>query len=150
MKRSQALRSLSRDHHHALVVARDLTRANAEIAAATAERFVEFLAHHERAHFDLEEAVLLPLMPSSAPAAELAQRMVDDHAWLREAMRRLQADRSPEVDALRSVGQRLREHVQMEERELFPYLERVLGEDELKAIGARLQAAERAGAQPGG
>ena len=40
MKRHPALAELSRDHHHALVVARDLRRATAVQTAAAARAFL--------------------------------------------------------------------------------------------------------------
>ncbi len=141
MKRSQALAPLSRDHHRALVVARALARASDDTAAAAADRFVEFLEHHELAHFAVEESVLLPVIPTGEPGSELARRMREDHAFLREATRRLRASGAvPDAASLRVIGQRLRDHVQMEERELFPYLEESLSAAALDEIGSRVQA----------
>jgi len=142
MKRSKALAPLSRDHHRALVVARDLTRATDATAASAANRFVEFLEHHEAAHFALEEAVLLPLIPDAPPGGAMAQRMVEDHEFLRNAMRELRASASaPDTASLHLIGQRLRDHVQMEEQQLFPYLEALLSATALAEVGSRLQAA---------
>jgi hemerythrin-like domain-containing protein len=141
MRRSPALEELSRDHHHALVIARELVRATPENAARAASRFVEFLAHHELEHFAVEEEVLLPALPDEDPGPEFARRTRDDHTFLREAMRRLAGgDRAPDGEFLHTVGQRLRAHVQMEERELFPYLEELLSEAALEQLGARLRA----------
>jgi hemerythrin-like domain-containing protein len=139
MKRHPALEPLSRDHHRALVIARELGRASSENAAAVARRFVEFLKGHELAHFALEEAVLLPALPEQAPGPGLAQRVHDDHAFLRQAMERLGSSEA-DVEFLHTVGRRLREHVQMEERELFPYLEESLSAVELESVGARIEA----------
>lgn len=141
MKRSQALAPLSRDHHQALVVARALARASDETAGAAASRFVAFIEQHELAHFAVEESVLLPVIPASEPGERLGRQMRDDHAFLRDAMRRLRdCDAVPDAEALRLIGQRLREHVQMEERRLFPYLERVLSEPLLERIGSEIEA----------
>jgi hemerythrin-like domain-containing protein len=137
MKRSEALAPLSRDHHVALVVARELSRSTEADAEAAATRFVEFLARHELAHFALEEAVLLPALGADDPATEFGRRVREDHEFLRSAMRRL--EKSPRSLALvHDTGARLRAHVQMEERELFPYLERTLEPAELDRIGAML------------
>lgn len=140
MLRSRALSSLSRDHHLALVVARELQRADARTLSACTARFVEFLERHELGHFALEEEVLLPRIPISSPGPELARRMVADHESLRAALRELQespGDATPR--RLHEVGERLAAHVRMEERELFPYLETSLGPAELEAIGTRLE-----------
>ncbi len=60
MKRHPALAPLSRDHHHALVLARKLRRANAQDAADVSRAFLEHWMEEERLHFRLEEEVLLP------------------------------------------------------------------------------------------
>lgn len=139
MKRSPALAQLSRDHHVALVVARQLARADADDAAEAAARFVDFLAGHELAHFALEEAVLLPAVPDEPRGRALARQTLEDHDELRLAAQRLAgATQPPSADDLHAVGQRLRAHVQMEERELFPLLEESLDPAALDELGARL------------
>lgn len=130
---------LSRDHHLALVIAYELTHAEPRTAKAAAARFVRLLAEHELAHFAREEAVLLPAVPEAEPGPALTRRVLEDHEYLRSAMRRLQS--SPElssVELLRDLGLRLRAHVMMEERELFPYVEQSLDAAALKDLGARL------------
>jgi hemerythrin-like domain-containing protein len=139
MKRSEALVGLSREHHHALRVAQELSRVEPAQALSGARRFVEFLARHEVGHFALEEAVLLPLLPNEAPGPALSQRVREDHEYLRDALARLQA--SPETataDLLHEIGARLRAHVRMEERELFPNLEGSLDAETLEDVGRRL------------
>jgi hemerythrin-like domain-containing protein len=139
MKRAAALAPLSRDHHLALVVARELSRATPDQADTAATRFQQFLAQHELAHFALEETLLLPALPDEQQGRALARRVRDDHDYLRAATRHLQ--RSPQaasVEFLHALGVRLRAHVQMEERELFPYLERTLDPAALEQIGAQL------------
>ncbi len=108
-----------------------------------AQRFVEFLEGHELAHFAVEESVLLPAVADEEPGPELARRVLDDHAFLRDALRRLrQSENEPEDQYLHELGSRLRAHVQMEERELFPYLEELLSESALQEIGSRLRASD--------
>jgi hemerythrin-like domain-containing protein len=94
---------------------------------AAASRFVGFLARHELVHFALEESLLLPAMPDEPRAEALAQRMLEDHEYLRLAARQLADAMQPaSPEYLRELGRRLRSHVQMEERELFPYIEQTL------------------------
>jgi Hemerythrin HHE cation binding domain len=138
MRRSVALAPLSRDHHVALVVAMSLSRADRASAAAAAERFASFIADHELAHFALEESILLPALPPDQ--RELAQRVRDDHIFLREACARVRSE-PHDVGLLHEVGTRLRAHVQMEERELFPYLEQSLTAEELDRLGSQLAQA---------
>jgi hypothetical protein len=140
MKRSVALAPLSRDHHVALVVARQLVNAGTHTAAVAAARFCEFLAEHELADFALEETVLLPAIPDEPRGRALAQRMLEDHDYMRVAAKRLRDPSQPVgADYLHDVGHRLRAHVQMEERELFPYLEQTLDPTTLIKLGERLR-----------
>ncbi len=141
MKRSAALAPLSRDHHVALVVARELTRADSDGAAAAAARFVELLEGRELEHFVLEESLLLPAVPAEEPGPTLIARLLEDHEVLREAMRRLKyPPQPPDLDWLHEIGHRLRRHVQMEERELFPLIEESMTSAQLEQIGAALRS----------
>jgi hypothetical protein len=141
VKRSAALAPLSRDHHHALVVARALSRADPAGAGAAADRFVAFMGDDGLRHFALEEEVLAPLVPADVPEQALVARMLEDHRRLRESWRRLRGRSAPpEIDALHDLGVRLRAHVRMEEEELFPYLEASLDAAVLEQVGVRLES----------
>jgi hemerythrin-like domain-containing protein len=146
MRRSDALAELSRDHHHALVVARELERATAASAAAVAARFVDFLGRHELAHFAVEESVLLPALSATSEGEAFGRRMLADHEQLRAARR--VALRRRDTAYLHELGGRLRSHVQLEEREVFPYLERTLDEAGLRALDERLERAVEAARPP--
>ena len=143
MKRSSALAPLSRDHHHALVVAQRLSRATEEDAAPATEAFVAFLSGHELAHFALEESVLLPLVAGDGPGEQMAARIRADHAALREDLERLRntGGTGAKSTDLHTVGERLRSHVQLEEREFFPYLEQMLDESALADLAQKLSVA---------
>ncbi|MBV9804346.1 MAG: hypothetical protein JO130_14190 [Solirubrobacterales bacterium] len=60
MKRHPALEALSRNHHHALVLARRQRQADEHDGAGAAQAFIEHWLHAERLHFRLEEEGLLP------------------------------------------------------------------------------------------
>ncbi|MHB1835915.1 MAG: hemerythrin domain-containing protein [Solirubrobacteraceae bacterium] len=142
MKRSAALAPLSRDHHHALVIASAMTRSGDATARSTAMLFADFIDEHEARHFALEEALLLPALGPGERGRALAGRVLADHRYLRDAAQRLALEHlQPSVDVLREIGARLRAHVQLEERELFPYLEQSLDPVELDRIGAQLESA---------
>ena len=141
MKRSAALTLLSEDHHHALLIASVLSRASAATARSSAMLFADFITEHEAQHFALEESILLPALPAGVREQELAARVRADHRYLLDAAHELGAGAEPSVAALTRVGTRLRGHVQLEERELFPYLEDSLDPAILERIGAALRAA---------
>jgi hypothetical protein len=118
-----------------------LQRADQGRADQVAGHFVEFLSRYELTHFALEESVLLPAVPHEDRGRALVNRVLDDHAYLRGAWQRLRdADEPPEPEFLHAVGARLHDHVRMEERELFPYLEESLEAATLAEIGSRLVA----------
>lgn len=142
MKRSAALAPLSRDHHHALVIASAMTRASEATARSAAMLFADFILDHEVRHFALEESLLLPALPPGDRTRVLTERVLADHTRLREAARQLRlASSEPGTELVRSLGARLRAHVQLEERELFPYLEDSLDSPSLDRIGAQLEFA---------
>ena len=60
MKRHEALAALSRDHHHALVVAQRLKRASETTAAEARDAFLEYWRADGQRHFREEEDILLP------------------------------------------------------------------------------------------
>ena len=126
MKRSDALQPLSRDHHQALAVALTLRRADAETAPAAAGAFLE--------------EILLPAYAAHADAGHpLVVRVLIDHVEIRERAQRIERG---EPDAapgeLNELGERLAEHVRIEERELFPLIEAALPADAAASLAAAL------------
>ncbi|GAB1406775.1 hypothetical protein MASR1M8_06940 [Thermomonas brevis] len=117
MPRRGPLLELSREHHAALVLARDCKAATDAAADALHARI---LAHHRDIladHFAREERLLAD--HAGAIAAEVRARMLDDHAWLRawiDAGRR-------NIAAIREYGERIGQHVRYEERVAWPLLQ---------------------------
>lgn len=139
MKRHPALVSLSRDHHHALVIARRLRNAAAENAAETVRAFLDHWNVEERLHFRLEEEVLLPAYVAHAePDHPAIVRMLLDHIMIRCAAAQL-AD-APPLELLHDLGARLADHVALEEKEIFPLIEATIPELELQALGECLES----------
>lgn len=121
MKRSAYLQPLSREHHAALKLAKACERASVsgELVGETCRRILDAFAIELEPHFLAEEHELLPLAP-----AALAERMLADHARLRELAGSLRQRGSPAT--LRDFGTCLAAHVRFEERELFPAIEYLL------------------------
>ncbi|HKU44642.1 MAG TPA: hemerythrin domain-containing protein [Polyangiales bacterium] len=124
MQRDPRLRSLSSEHHTALVLARRLVSHagvwTATETAALRERFDREL----EPHFRVEEDVLLPAL-REAGRADLADRTQRDHEALRALVAALaSADADPTL--ARRIGELLRDHVRFEEQELFPSCEALL------------------------
>lgn len=117
-----------------------LTRTSDATAHSSAMLFADFIREHDAGHFALEESLLLPALPPGERGRLLAERVLADHRYLRDAAEQLTlGGTQPTVEQLHSLGARLRAHVQLEERELFPYLEQSLDSTTLERIGADLE-----------
>jgi mannose-6-phosphate isomerase-like protein (cupin superfamily) len=129
MKRHPALVPLSHDHHHALVEARRLRRtAGTPESAAVATAFVCFFAEETTRHFREEEELLFPLVVDLDEARELLVQALLEHQRLRALTARLQqiVAAGGEIDGvMRELGELLEAHVRLEERRLFPLIERL-------------------------
>jgi tellurite resistance-related uncharacterized protein len=142
MQRHDSLRLLSHDHHHALVLARSLTRTagarglpdDPEARMATVrQRFARELAPH----FAVEERDLVPRCEAAETVvAAQARRVLADH----QAMRDLLAPADDTDARLATFGRLLERHVRFEERTWFPALEATLGAAVLRDLGPRLSA----------
>lgn len=143
MKRTEALRRLSRQHHQGLAVALQLKRATEASAAAAREAFLEFWQREGRIHFRAEEEVLLPAFARrAAPDHEAVVRVLVEHVDLRRQAYELGRDDQPAAEALHGLGARLEAHIRHEERVLFPLIEDALPPAELERMAAELERAE--------
>jgi iron-sulfur cluster repair protein YtfE (RIC family) len=142
MKRAEALAELSRDHHHGLVVAQRLRRADAGSAAGARAAFLDYWTSEGRTHFRVEEDVLLPAMARHHRSDDPAiVRVLVEHVDLRRRGADLEASADVPVDDLHALGERLSAHIRHEERVLFPMVEASFADDELSALGQALAAA---------
>lgn len=141
MKRHPSLASLSRDHHHALVLARDARRPAPDdirdppaFIADLKRRFEEDLAPH----FAIEERELVTRsLEHGEPLAAHAARILADHDALRGMLAALEpASLTAQREAF---GGRLEEHVRFEERVWFPALEEHLGSEVLARLSDSLR-----------
>jgi hypothetical protein len=145
VRRSDALAPLSRDHHHALVVAQRLHRAEAATAQDARDAFLGFWRSDGRRHFEVEEAVLLPAFaPRDAAGEEAVRRVLAEHEDVRARAAALERAGGADLGALRELGALLRDHVRHEERVLFPLIEDALPAPELTRLAAAVRAAEAA------
>jgi hemerythrin-like domain-containing protein len=148
MKRHPSLHPLSQHHHFALIQALGMRRAAeapAEKRAAEvrrqAEKFVRFWHKAGHVHFREEEEILLPAYARHTRLDRDADvmRILADHAEIRGAVRdlesRLAAKIPIEPQELARLGKLLHDHVRLEENEVFPRIEKTLGEKNLNAMG---------------
>ena len=142
MRRHPALQSLSRDHHQALVIAQRLRRADDECVGEAQAAFLDFWRTECVAHFRAEEEVLLPRLAAAGGADSTAvARVLVDHAEIRLRAFRLQGG-AVSAAVLKELGELLAEHVRLEERDLFPAIEELLDDHDLRRLTADVAAAE--------
>jgi hypothetical protein len=142
MKRSDALRSLSRDHHRALTVAQRLRRAD-DAEEAVAE-FLRFWSANGVYHFRVEEEVLLPAWGAMGTVdRDAATRLSREHLEIRTAALEL-SRQTPPLATIHRLGERLDAHVRFEERELLPLIEKDLETADLELLAAAVREAETA------
>jgi len=151
MSRDDRLLRLSRDHHHALVLAlriqRELPDADEGAATALLADATRFWAAGLQPHIDVEnDALLSRIAAHGDEGLALAGRLQREHRELDEAMTTVRnggatADRRA---ALERFGALLGAHIRWEERELFEWMQTTLSADDLRAAGevfaARLPA----------
>ena len=111
IKRSEQLAPLSRDHHEGLL-------------------FVWKI--HLQEHFKEEEQILAP----SILGNELVKRMLDEHQNI-EALIQINENIADEI-LLGQLADAVNDHIRFEERELFPYAERMIPVEKLNSIHVQL------------
>jgi hemerythrin-like domain-containing protein len=135
VKRHGALEPLSRDHHHALVAAQQLRRASESTATDARDRFRDYWDQEGREHFREEEEILLPMCaPFVDPEHRLVLKVLSDHVRIRHLAGEATASSAPPLSVLHDLGHQLEQHVRLEERELFPLIERSLPEEQLARL----------------
>jgi hemerythrin-like domain-containing protein len=158
VRRHPALREFSDDHHQGLVRARRLRRAavgegGEPVEAARA--FVRFFREETEEHFEKEERVLLPVAEAAgvSPQEPNIRRMLAEHAKLRRLVRQLEGEAAAGTvrpETLREAGELLEGHIRLEERQIFPMLERRLSEQSLAGLERRVAEFGRSGGDQGG
>jgi hemerythrin-like domain-containing protein len=151
MKRHPSLHPLSQHHHFVLIQALEMRRAAeapAESCAAAVEyqagKFIRFWHKTGHLHFRDEEEVLLPAYARHIPLDQDAdvECILADHAEIRAAVqdleKRLAAKVPVEIEEMARLAKVLHDHVRLEENVLFPRIEKVLGEENLNAMGRGL------------
>ena len=140
-RRNDALIPLTHDHHHALAQARRL-RDIPEHSDVTERRnltndFLNFYFGRAIRHFHEEEELFFAPLIDEPRAQELVVRAVSDHLRLHalvRAMKRQLSDGEADPDTLARISQLLTEHVRFEEQQLFPLIEELVPEDDLRDL----------------
>jgi len=135
IKRSKQLTPLSKDHHDGLLFAWKIRQGlkNRTDIKLIAEYVQWFWNNHLEEHFHEEEQILAPYLPADN---ELLKQMFDEHENI-EAMIHIN-ENIPDETLLGNLAQAIDDHIRFEERQLFPYAEKIIPEKELNLIYEQL------------
>ncbi|WP_347861301.1 hemerythrin domain-containing protein [Salimicrobium sp. PL1-032A] len=137
MKRHEALVPLSHHHHHGLVLARKLKKM--EEKDKFREMLKEIDAYWEtdgKYHFREEEEILLPLYSCYASIEEDAdvQKMLTDHTVIRGLVLTIRREKRYDHELFKELGERIYDHIRLEERVIYPKIEKAIPEKELLKV----------------
>jgi len=140
-RRHETLIPLTHDHHHALAQARRLQDV-AKLEDVTDRRniandFVNFYFGRAIRHFHEEEELFFAPLVDHPQARDLVARAVGDHLRLHAMVRSVKrqiSDGEADQQLLGEIATLLKEHVRFEEQELFPLVEQLVPEEELRDL----------------
>lgn len=143
MLRDKNLIPLSHQHQHALALCVRLDRAlrggGVDLEPWQAE--IQMMFQQEiGVHFAAEEKELFPAASRFPELIPLVRELEAEHAALRELFAQASA-RSLEETSLSALAEKLAQHIRKEERQLFESLQKLMGAEELGALGAALNEA---------
>lgn len=146
MKRHIALAPLSREHHGALILAQLLKRtapAYKDLPTdpeGKAKYATWFYRNELIKHFaEEEQAVIKSIAGINDKLDRLCNEIIAEHKELRVLFESLN-DTDDLVAELDKTGNTLEQHIRKEERELFPMIQELCTEDQLREIEKALSA----------
>jgi hemerythrin-like domain-containing protein len=134
--RDENLYVFSHEHHHGLIFAVRLRKAN-QANAETLKRYIkDFWDNSLDDHFNNEEKLFLDFITDM----ELRERFLSEHEQIRDLYKDIKDE--DVVEKAKRFGILINDHIRFEERILFPWLQENLSKDELKQIGASLEESD--------
>ncbi|MCM4158278.1 hemerythrin domain-containing protein [Antarcticibacterium flavum] len=129
IKRHEALKPLSREHHHGLLLCWKIRQGvKLDVNMARIKSYTDwFRRHYLDPHFEAEEKYIFPVLGNDH---ELVKRALAEH-------RRLKRLFNQEADlaiAMNSIEEELDSHIRFEERVLFNEIQAVATEEQLADI----------------
>lgn len=129
IKRKEVLKPLSRDHHHSLLLCwkiREGFKRNTE--PIRIKNYVDwFWTNYLKAHFDLEEQVLFPILGNDHT---LVKKAITEHRRLT----RLIHSNTDLFKNLNLLEEELDAHIRFEERVLFKEIQLVCSDEQLEIL----------------
>ena len=143
MKRDPSLHPLSHQHQHGLalcvIIRRTLDQDESDAAQRDLTGKIEAAWELElEPHFAVEEQVLFPAVKGRIDEPQLVDELIAQHREIETLIRDVLVESEP--IRLRKLAKLLNDHIRAEERRLFEQIQEHLNEEELAALGRRLQA----------
>ncbi|TXD83062.1 hemerythrin domain-containing protein [Subsaximicrobium wynnwilliamsii] len=128
-KRHKALQPLSRQHHHGLLLSWKIRSGfNKDVAPARIRVYADwFYENHLIPHFEVEEKYIFPIIGNDH---EKVKSALADH----RRIKRLFAEKNEDTKTLSKIEEELEQHIRFEERVLFPEIQKVATEEQLRYI----------------
>jgi len=147
MKRHPAFVTLSQEHHDGLLLATRLQQGTNALLRLwshdlhwQSEYVVKFFDDNLRQHFSVEEEIVFPaarqyLLEHSG----MIQKLIDQHNDMRSIAESLSLPVEENLkNLLTQFGKILEAHIRIEEREFFPLCETRIPEEQIQAMGKRI------------
>ena len=131
LKRDPALRHLSHDHHHGLLLCWKIRQGfKLGIEPARMKHYCEwFWTSYLAPHFEEEEKAIFPVLPEEDP---LIKQACTEH----KRLRKLFASWENPEKTLGQIEEKLEKHIRFEERILFPAVQEKATAKQLETIAA--------------
>lgn len=128
IKRHKALKPLSRDHHHGLLLCWKIREGlKRKIELDRIKNYTDFFFTSQlRPHFKFEESEIFPLL---GEGHSMSTRAINEHSRL-EILFKEEASE----ETLHSIEHELNRHIRFEERQLFRELQETVSEEKLQKI----------------
>ncbi len=129
IKRSVALKPLSREHHHGLLLSWKIREGfNRNVEIERIKRYTDwFWKHHLQAHFEFEENYVFPIL---GPKNKLIIKALQEHNRLQQIFTATDTVKKN----LSSIEEELVSHIRYEERVLFKEIQSIASDNQLEII----------------
>lgn len=133
MKRTQALETLSWEHHDGLVVSLRVKKGLEKGAdPVTIQQYALHIAEPGLLnHFRQEEEALFPHLAKINGGKKLLDRTAKEHKEMLQNVKEIKNPGDNLTQILKKFSELLNDHIRYEERELFPFIEEHFSKDQL-------------------
>ncbi len=137
MKRAEQLQKLSREHHGSLSMALKISKiAESGSEEALAEAIETIKAYYKdelEEHFQHEEqTIFVHIFQQYREHVPMATSLLKEHGFLRILVQRIKPETAKED--LMDFATVLKNHTRVEERELFPIIEKLFTDEQMDAV----------------